>query len=156
MTKPIKSEHRIWDRDAQRFIASDVGTRPALRGRFLKGPVPWSWIVTAAELPGSALVVGLCLWRLAGATKRQSFMLGNDEMEVMGVDRAAKSRALSALEQAGLISVAREPGRLPTVTLLADDLRPGSKQQLRPRAKSPTDAFAGTRRKPRRIRAPRG
>ena len=32
--------------------------------------------------------------------------------------RSAKSRALRALERAGLIKVARHPGRFPTVTLL--------------------------------------
>src|SRR4051812_29283568 len=28
--------------------------------RFLKGPVPWAWIIAASALPGKALLVGLC------------------------------------------------------------------------------------------------
>ena len=36
---------------------------------------------------------------------------------LLGIDRAAKLRALRALETAGLIAVARRRGRFPTVTL---------------------------------------
>ena len=68
-------------------------------------------------LPGQALSVGLCLWRLAGAMGSRSVMLGNAELEPFGIDRATKCRALATLERAGLITVAREPGRFPTVTL---------------------------------------
>ena len=87
-------------------------------GRFLKGPIPWSWITAAAALPGQALVVGLCVWRLAGATKSHTVCFGNFDLKPFGIDRAAKSRALHALEQAGLIKVVRKPSRFPKVTLL--------------------------------------
>jgi hypothetical protein len=86
-------------------------------GRFLKGPVPWHWIVVAAALPGSALLIGLCLWRLAGAVKCKTISLGNADLRPLGIDRASKSRALRALEGAGLIEVVRERGRFPKVTL---------------------------------------
>jgi hypothetical protein len=85
--------------------------------RFLKGPIPWSWIAAAAALPGQALLVGLCVWRLAGATKSRTVSLGNSDLKPLGIDRAAKSRGLHALEQAGLIAVARRHGRFPIVTL---------------------------------------
>lgn len=87
------------------------------RSRFLKGPVPWDWIIRASELPGQALIVGLCLWRLSGAVRNQTVTLGNAELEPFGTDRAAKSRALTVLEDAGLITVERNRGRLPIVTL---------------------------------------
>lgn len=86
-------------------------------GRFLKGPIPWAWIAAAAALPDQALLVGLCVWRLAGATKSRTVSLGNFDLKPLGIDRAAKSRALHALEQAGLIAVARRHGRFPIVTL---------------------------------------
>ncbi len=86
--------------------------------RFLRGPVPWDWLVRAAQLPGKALVVGLCLWRLSGAKGKDTVMLANAELKPFGVDRAAKSRALAALEKAGLIAVQHHPGRFPVVTLL--------------------------------------
>jgi hypothetical protein len=121
----------VWDSGNRRFTATGEaaeGEVSALEqianalsgsaGRFLKGPVPWPWIVAAAALPGSALIVGLSLWRLAGALKSRTITLGNADLKPFGVDRAAKSRALASLEGAGLIKVAREPGRFPSVTLL--------------------------------------
>jgi hypothetical protein len=86
-------------------------------GRFLKGPIPWSWIAAAAALPGQALLVGLCVWRLAGATKSRAVSFGNADLRPLGIGRAGKSRALHALEAAGLIAVARRRGRFPVVTL---------------------------------------
>ena len=86
-------------------------------GRFLMGPVPWHWIVVAAALPGNALLIGLCLWRLAGAMKCKTVWLGNADLRALGIDRSSKSRALRALEGAGLIEVVRERGRFPKVTL---------------------------------------
>ena len=60
---------------------------------FLKGPIPWLWVVAAAGLPGQALVVGLCLWRLSGAMRSRTVMLGNNDLQAIGVGRSAKSRA---------------------------------------------------------------
>ena len=88
--------------------------------RFLKGPISWSWIAAAEALPGRALMVGLCLWRLAGATKSRTVSFGNSDLKPLDIDRAAKSRALHALEQARLIKVDRQPNRFPKVTLLCD------------------------------------
>ena len=126
------SVHRlVWDSGLQSFvdtgqeIQGEVGRIEQLAdalgqsaGRYLKGPVPWPWIVAAARLPGKALIVGLCLWRLAGAKRDRTVILGNVDLEAFAVDRSAKSRALGALERAGLINIARQPGRLPTITLV--------------------------------------
>ena len=89
------------------------------RGRFLKGPISWNWQIAAAQLPGKALIIGLCLWRLSGAKKSPSVVLSNRELAPFGIDRAAKSRGLAKLEKAGLIAVTRKPGRWSTVTLLS-------------------------------------
>jgi hypothetical protein len=86
--------------------------------RFLKGPVPWNWLVRASKLPGTALILGLCLWRLKGATRSNSVWLGNSELQPFGIDRAAKSRGLAALEKAGLIAINRNAARRPIVTIL--------------------------------------
>jgi hypothetical protein len=123
-------ERKIWNVDRGSFTATgettDVdidkhqpaGKRlPVSGGRFLKGPIPWAWITAAAALPGQTLLVGLCVWRLAGATKSHIVSFGNSDLNLLGIDRAAKSRALQALETAGLIAVARRRGRFPTVTL---------------------------------------
>jgi hypothetical protein len=129
-TGRMRIERRTWDALAGAFVATgevieaaaaDGGRiafgKPRQAGRFLRGPVPWEWVVAAASLPGKALIVGLCLWRLAGAIRSSTITLGNSELEPFGIDRATKCRALAALERAGLITVAREPGRFPKVTL---------------------------------------
>jgi DNA-binding transcriptional ArsR family regulator len=121
----------VWDMSSGRYVATDnvVETDIAnLEGidinikrssnRFLKGPIPWNWIIRASRLPGRALTLGLCLWRLEGATRKAAIPLSNSELEPFGIDRAAKSRGLAELEQAGLIKVARRRGRWPIVTLL--------------------------------------
>src|SRR5450759_3456998 len=124
-------ERKIWNPDRGSFTATgqtmdvdidapepEADRLPVSGGRFLKGPIPWSWITGAAALPGQALLVGLCVWRLAGATKSHTVAFGNSDLKPLGIDRASKSRALRTLEQAGLIRVARQPGRFPKVTLL--------------------------------------
>lgn len=130
--KRARIERRVWDPGSRSFAATgeamegDVATLEQLAdtlsrcaGRYLKGPVPWPWIVAAAALPGKALIIGLCLWRLAGATKNRTVVLGNVDLAPFSIDRAAKWRALVALEGAGLVTVARQPNRFPSVTLLA-------------------------------------
>jgi hypothetical protein len=121
-------ERKIWSAHRGSFIATgetmDVDTNTLEpeakipRGRFLKGPIPWSWIAAAAALPGRALLVGLSLWRLAGAMKSDTVSFGNSDLRQLGIDRATKSRALRNLENAGLIKVGHQRGRLPKVTLL--------------------------------------
>jgi len=109
----VSSVAYTWDHKSQTFILA--ARRSA---KFLKGPVPWSWIEKAARLPGSTLAVGLALWRLAGAMKSKTIRLANSETEALGVGRSAKSRALVELEQAGLVTVERRSGCLPKVTIL--------------------------------------
>lgn len=79
-------ERKIWSTRHGSFIATgetmdvdaDALTPEAkIPGRrFLKGPIPWSWIAAAAILPSRALLVGLCLWRLAGAMKSDTVSFG--------------------------------------------------------------------------------
>jgi|SRR5690348_4001211 hypothetical protein len=116
-------EPYVWDKASGKYV---LVTKPrpenftscgAFR-RFLKGPIPWQWIIRASQLPGKALLVGLCLWRLKGAMNKDTITLSNAELEPFRVDRAAKSRAISALEKAGLITVERSRGRWPVITLL--------------------------------------
>ena len=128
--KQTQIERLVWNAASGQFVTAgepmttDTATFETVAdrlwvppGRFLKGPVPWLWIVVAAALPGNALLIGLCLWRLAGAMKCKTVSLGNADLRPLGIDRASKSRALRALEGAGLIEVTRERGRFPKVTL---------------------------------------
>jgi hypothetical protein len=105
------------DVEETRLESIEMKTRHR-HNRFLKGPVPWHWIVQASALPGKAFVIGLCLRRLQGATRSPTVTLSNAELAPFRIDRAAKSRVLDALEKAGLITAERKPGRWPIVTLL--------------------------------------
>ena len=86
--------------------------------KFLKGPIPWKWIVLAARQPGKALHVAIVLWFWAGILGSGEVKLNNILLKTMGVTRSAKYRSLQSLEQAGLISVAQFKGKSPVVTLL--------------------------------------
>ncbi|HKF94008.1 MAG TPA: hypothetical protein VKB96_05275 [Gammaproteobacteria bacterium] len=86
--------------------------------KFLKGPVPLTWLASAAQLPGKALHVSVVLWFFAGLKKTRIVSLPNKTLRLFGVSRNAKYRALGALEKAGLVVVERPPGRNPLVTLL--------------------------------------
>jgi len=109
---PIPIRVETWDRTNKRFVPKPTRTK------FLKGPIPWSWIVNAARLRGQALEVGLCLWRVAGATDSYSVRLSSSELQPFGIDHSAKSRALKALGKAGLISIQPNRGMLSTITIL--------------------------------------
>lgn len=122
-------EVHTWDREQGRFVPGGDPT-PVQKepygqvevrsegARFLKGPVQWNWVARAAQLGRVPLIIGLCLWRLKGATGKKSVFLSNSELDPFHIDRAAKSRGLKALEQAGLIAVQRQRGRWPVITLL--------------------------------------
>src|SRR5262245_2916755 len=84
---------------------------------FLRGPVPWDWVVVAQRLPGEALALGLCLWREVGRCRRRTVTLCLRRPGLpLGLQPAR--RALRCLEAAGLVSVIRKPGKGLEVTLL--------------------------------------
>src|SRR5712691_4635882 len=90
----VREQRRVWDKSSHSFVAAEpdlpAQTRKTSRpAQFLKGPVPWTWIVRASQLPGKALIIGLCLWRLMGATGHRSMPLSNSELQPFAIDRAA-------------------------------------------------------------------
>lgn len=93
--------------------------RPKRGRKFLKGPVPMTWLNTAARQPGKALHVGIALWHLAGLQRSRTVTLSATVLRELGVARTSGYRALAALEAAGLVAVERHPGRCPVVALLA-------------------------------------
>ena len=87
-------------------------------GRFLKGPVPLSWLEAAAQLPGRAFHVGVLLWFRAGLTRSMSVKLSGKHARLFAIDRFTKARALHQLERARLVSVQRARGLSPVITIL--------------------------------------
>jgi len=85
---------------------------------FLKGPVPLNWLNKAATLSGKTLNVGIALWWQHGMSNGKPFKLTRKSLQSLCIERDASSDALRRLEQAGLISVERNPGQRPTVWIL--------------------------------------
>lgn len=90
------------------------------QGEFLKGPIPLDWLGCAAKLSGKAsLATALAIMFEVGRRRSQEITLTTAILERFGVNRKAKYRALVQLENAGLISVVRQPRRNPLVAVLA-------------------------------------
>lgn len=85
---------------------------------FLKGPIPWSWLQRAADLPGRALAVGLVIWHLHGLRKSRTVRVTQSQTRSLGLSPRVARRGLATLETAGLVSVNRHRGRGPDVTVL--------------------------------------
>jgi hypothetical protein len=95
----------------------------SVNGKFIAGPVDVVWLSRARKLGVTALWVGLGLWFLRGLRRSNSFTVSNLMMREWGVQPDAKSRALRALEQAGLIIIERREKRSPRVTLVVGNTR---------------------------------
>ncbi len=90
--------------------------------KFLKGPIPWAWILKAGCIPGKALHVAIYIWHLAGINGVRTVSINLSQFNAnWGFDRSTASKALKALELAKLVKVIRSPGKKPQVTLLDVD-----------------------------------
>src|SRR5262245_64613619 len=91
-------------------VGGQVLSEEWVNGKFLRGPIPLSWLGPVLCLPGQkVLAVALAIWFVAGLQrKREGLKLTSATLHDFGVkDRSAKYRALNTLEQAGLIRVGR-------------------------------------------------
>ena len=76
------------------------------------------WMKAAAPLPGKSFQLAMLILISVRATGMNNVLVGNAEALEFGIDRNAKYRALSWLEDAGLVLVDRKLGRSPVVTVL--------------------------------------
>ena len=93
-----------------------------VKGKFIAGPIPVSWMCHASKLGVKTLLVGLALWHIKGLRKSNTFIVSNLMLRDWGIQADAKSRALRKLERAGLIRVEQQGKRSPQVTLLVKDV----------------------------------
>ena len=91
---------------------------PRIKGRFLKGPIPWSWVGRAMKLRGKAFHIGIILWQESGYRKSRSVKLRMSAVDKAGFSRRTAKRALRELEAAGLVKVDTTPGQLHQVEIL--------------------------------------
>lgn len=89
-----------------------------MKVRFLKGPIALNWLAAAAKLPGKALHVAVAIRYLEGLTKSSVVKLTSATLRIFGVERKAGYRALSKMQEAGLVSTVRRVGASPIVTII--------------------------------------
>lgn len=71
---------------------------------FLKGPIPIAWLAKAAEMGGSSLAVGICLWFQHGVRGGAGpIKVTKAVRRRLGVSPDRLQRGLKGLERAGLI-----------------------------------------------------
>ena len=85
--------------------------------RFIKGPIPLKWVLTASALTGKSLEISMVLWFLKGVTRKNTVKLNGKLIRSFGVSRSTLYRGLAEMENAGLISIQRQIGRSPVVTI---------------------------------------
>jgi hypothetical protein len=116
---------RLEGAELDTFLKAPKRQRRRQQGRFLRGPIPWSWISRAHSLPGQALAVGLCLWQRAGwqRTGKQNQPKVQLCLAQVGLpmDIQAARRALHQLAEAGLVGITRRTGRGLEVELIVPD-----------------------------------
>ena len=95
-------------------------TRAAKReARFIKGPLSLGWVAAAAKAGHPlALPVLLALKHKADTLRQPWVKPPAAVLRLFGVDKDGRSRAIAALERAGLVEVRRRKGRPPLVRLL--------------------------------------
>lgn len=87
------------------------------KNKFLRGPIDWFWLTTAARLPGSALHVAVAIHFQNGFELTGTVKLKPSVCRQLGLKRHTVYRAVDELEAAGLITVIRKTGSSPTITL---------------------------------------
>lgn len=85
---------------------------------FIKGPIPMSWLSSAAKLPGKAVHVALALFWLAGMKPQGKVKMTRQAQNLFNVSDDAYRDALPRLEEAGLIKVWRAPGQRAQVEIV--------------------------------------
>jgi DNA-binding transcriptional ArsR family regulator len=104
-----------------------VGRARAARreAQFIKGPLPLGWVATAAKAGHPLALPVLLALKYKADTVRQPWVKPPAAvLRLLGVDKDARSRALAALERAGLVEVQRRRGRPPLVRLVPWAPRP--------------------------------
>jgi DNA-binding MarR family transcriptional regulator len=93
------------------------------RREFIRGPIPVAWVIAAGKLLGRTLLVALAIWFRAGCRSRQTAYLTKHTCKRWGFTRQAAYRALKRLEDAGLVTLTRKPGRAIRITLRQDQIK---------------------------------
>lgn len=114
---PIRGKKKQTERLARRppFSGRDL---PRITIPFVYGPLDAEWMLEACATSIDAARVGVALWRVVGVTKNTTFRFSSGYRDDLQLTRQQVHRGLTALENAGLVTVSREGQRTPTVTVV--------------------------------------
>src|SRR3954465_3511596 len=106
------------------------GARAARReAQFIKGPLPLGWVARAAQAGHPQALPVLLALRYKTDILRQPWVKPPAAvLRLLGVDKDARSRAIAAMERAGLVQVQRRPGRPPLLRLVPWAPRPSGSE----------------------------
>lgn len=92
-------------------------------GEFLRGPIPLSWLAVASQCGRLALTVGILLWFRKGCSGTTTGLTVSErQFTEFGLSRQTFAKGLCKLEAAGLVTVAREPGRKLRSTIITSGI----------------------------------
>lgn len=103
----------------------EVSKLKKFEGRFIKGPIPLSWIVEACKLGGQVPKLAYVIWYLAGMNKSPWFRLNPGAWKQFSIERHSLYRALNLLEEKGLIEVLRKRGKSAEIRVIKEDTKKG-------------------------------
>ena len=84
---------------------------------FLHPKIEMLWVEKAAQLWNQALLLGMLLQFGSVWCGKDSVTLPKELLDKFNISRGVKQRALKRLEEAGLVSIVKETGCSPVVTL---------------------------------------
>ncbi|MBF0497146.1 MAG: helix-turn-helix transcriptional regulator [Deltaproteobacteria bacterium] len=96
----------------------DVPNKLDKHHKFIRGPIPLTWAMTACHQSSAACRISFMIWYQKGVTRSETFRVSHTLAKQFGISRYAAYHGLVALEQAGLITVTRKPGKAAEVTVI--------------------------------------
>ncbi|MGY4289612.1 hypothetical protein ACVWXO_008878 [Bradyrhizobium sp. LM2.7] len=85
------------------------------REHFVK--VPWPWVETLSGASGQTVLLALHLLYLHWKGREAPIKLANGMLNIDGISRWSKTRALGELERRKLLTIERRPRRSPIIRL---------------------------------------
>lgn len=96
--------------------------RNKVNEHFVKGPIPLRWLHRAGALPGKAFTLGILLFFFYGMNPGRPIKVTRQSLKGFSISEDAYRDGLKRLEEAGLVSVSRSPGRRASIQVNGAEL----------------------------------
>ena len=118
-TSKQKSAHLDYDTRTEKRLVYDRSTGEFREPHpYFIQTIPVDRISSIHGLPKSAVLTWLACWFLHGCNKGQRFTLNSSTARRFGLNTQNRRRGLRALEEAGLVIIHRQRGRLSLIELI--------------------------------------